>query len=75
MGEKKEREKEGKTEGGREGEKQSKGSAMSIIKESTVLVILGASGDLARKKLFPALFGLVRSSPFLPPAVFAYGCC
>ena len=30
------------------------------LKENTVIVVLGASGDLAKKKTFPALFGLVR---------------
>lgn len=29
------------------------------LKENTVIVVLGASGDLAKKKTFPALFGLV----------------
>jgi glucose-6-phosphate 1-dehydrogenase len=31
------------------------------LKENTVIVVLGASGDLAKKKTFPALFGLVSS--------------
>jgi hypothetical protein len=31
------------------------------LKENTVIVVLGASGDLAKKKTFPALFGLVTS--------------
>jgi hypothetical protein len=35
------------------------------LKENTVIIVLGASGDLAKKKTFPALFGLVRSL-FLP---------
>jgi glucose-6-phosphate 1-dehydrogenase len=26
---------------------------------NTIIVVLGASGDLAKKKTFPALFGLV----------------
>jgi glucose-6-phosphate 1-dehydrogenase len=30
------------------------------LKDNTVIVVLGASGDLAKKKTFPALFGLVR---------------
>ncbi|MCJ1453234.1 Glucose-6-phosphate 1-dehydrogenase [Mycoblastus sanguinarius] len=38
------------------------------IQENSVLVILGASGDLAKKKLYPALFGLERRS--LLPASF-----
>lgn len=29
------------------------------LKDNTVIVVLGASGDLAKKKTFPALFGLV----------------
>ena len=32
------------------------------LKENTVIIVLGASGDLAKKKTFPALFGLVRSN-------------
>jgi len=31
------------------------------LKENTVIIVLGASGDLAKKKTFPALFGLVTS--------------
>lgn len=31
------------------------------LKEDTTIVVLGASGDLAKKKTFPALFGLVGS--------------
>jgi glucose-6-phosphate 1-dehydrogenase len=35
-------------------------SAGSVeLKDDTVIVVLGASGDLAKKKTFPALFGLV----------------
>ena len=39
------------------------------LKENTVIVVLGASGDLAKKKTFPALFGLVgkRSRNTLTP--------
>jgi glucose-6-phosphate 1-dehydrogenase len=29
------------------------------LKDNTIIVVLGASGDLAKKKTFPALFGLV----------------
>ena len=29
------------------------------LKQDTIIVVLGASGDLAKKKTFPALFGLV----------------
>lgn len=35
------------------------------LKENTIIVVLGASGDLAKKKTFPALFGLYRNQ-FLP---------
>ncbi|KAI9784754.1 MAG: Glucose-6-phosphate 1-dehydrogenase [Geoglossum umbratile] len=35
------------------------------LKDNTVIVVLGASGDLAKKKTFPALFGLHRNK-FLP---------
>merc|ERR1712093_28506 len=28
------------------------------LKDNTVVIVLGASGDLAKKKTFPALFGL-----------------
>lgn len=35
------------------------------LKENTVIVVLGASGDLAKKKTFPALFGLYFNG-FLP---------
>ncbi|KAH0240573.1 hypothetical protein KCU71_g24105, partial [Aureobasidium melanogenum] len=35
------------------------------LKENTVIVVLGASGDLAKKKTFPALFGLHKNN-FLP---------
>lgn len=37
-------------------------SASPVTKELTkdvTIVVLGASGDLAKKKTFPALFGLV----------------
>lgn len=35
------------------------------MKENTIIIVLGASGDLAKKKTFPALFGLYRNQ-FLP---------
>lgn len=35
------------------------------LKENTTIVVLGASGDLAKKKTFPALFGLHRNN-YLP---------
>jgi glucose-6-phosphate 1-dehydrogenase len=37
---------------------QSAASSLEL-KDNTVIVVLGASGDLAKKKTFPALFGLV----------------
>merc|ERR1712072_508805 len=43
------------------------------LKENTVIVVLGASGDLAKKKTFPALFGLYRNG-FLPKDVKIVGC-
>ncbi len=36
------------------------GDSTIELKENTIIVVLGASGDLAKKKTFPALFGLVR---------------
>ncbi|KAG8834886.1 Glucose-6-phosphate 1-dehydrogenase [Serendipita sp. 399] len=42
------------------------------LKENTVIVVLGASGDLAKKKTFPALFGLYRQR-FLPEGVNIVG--
>ncbi|PPQ98500.1 hypothetical protein CVT24_003991 [Panaeolus cyanescens] len=35
------------------------------LKDNTIIVVLGASGDLAKKKTLPALFGLFRQK-FLP---------
>ncbi|KAF8424674.1 glucose-6-phosphate dehydrogenase [Tirmania nivea] len=35
------------------------------LRENTTIIVLGASGDLAKKKTFPALFGLHRNN-FLP---------
>jgi len=35
------------------------------LKDNTIIIVLGASGDLAKKKTFPALFGLYRQG-FLP---------
>ncbi|KAF8621625.1 hypothetical protein AX15_007643 [Amanita polypyramis BW_CC] len=43
-----------------------------IIKDNTVIVVLGASGDLAKKKTFPALFALYRQD-FLPRDVKIVG--
>jgi glucose-6-phosphate 1-dehydrogenase len=42
------------------------------IKEETVIVVLGASGDLAKKKTFPALFALY-SQGYLPKDVHIVG--
>ncbi|KEF59847.1 glucose-6-phosphate 1-dehydrogenase [Exophiala aquamarina CBS 119918] len=42
------------------------------LKENTVIVVLGASGDLAKKKTFPALFGLYRNK-FLPQDIKIIG--
>ncbi|MCJ1330952.1 Glucose-6-phosphate 1-dehydrogenase [Thelotrema lepadinum] len=42
------------------------------LKENTIIVVFGASGDLAKKKTFPALFGLYRNQ-FLPKDVRIVG--
>ncbi|KAF5369921.1 hypothetical protein D9758_001037 [Tetrapyrgos nigripes] len=42
------------------------------LKDNTIIIVLGASGDLAKKKTFPALFGLCRSG-FLPRDVKIVG--
>ncbi|PFH61897.1 hypothetical protein XA68_15913 [Ophiocordyceps unilateralis] len=42
------------------------------LKDNTIIVVLGASGDLAKKKTFPALFGLYRNQ-FLPKGVKIVG--
>ncbi|KAG4439867.1 hypothetical protein IFR05_004643 [Cadophora sp. M221] len=42
------------------------------LKDNTVVVVLGASGDLAKKKTFPALFGLYRNQ-FLPKDIKIVG--
>lgn len=42
------------------------------LTENTVVVVLGASGDLAQKKTFPALFALF-SQGFLPKGVHFVG--
>ncbi|KAI9014918.1 glucose-6-phosphate dehydrogenase [Gaertneriomyces semiglobifer] len=39
---------------------------MASDNDSTVVIVLGASGDLAYKKTYPALFGLYKMN-FLPP--------
>lgn len=40
-------------------------AAGDVLADNTVIVVLGASGDLAQKKTFPALFALYQSE-FLP---------
>ncbi|KIJ56677.1 hypothetical protein M422DRAFT_22833 [Sphaerobolus stellatus SS14] len=42
------------------------------FKDNTVIVVFGASGDLAKKKTYPALFGLYRQG-FLPDGVHIVG--
>ncbi|KAI0320825.1 glucose-6-P dehydrogenase [Amylostereum chailletii] len=45
---------------------------MAELKDNTLIVVFGASGDLAKKKTFPALFGLYRDG-FLPNDVHIVG--
>jgi len=52
--------------------KEEEGVGTVELKENTVIVVLGASGDLAKKKTFPALFGLYRNK-FLPKDVKIVG--
>jgi hypothetical protein len=47
-------------------------SSGSRLTEATVIVVLGASGDLARKKTFPAIFALLQQG-FLPKDVRIVG--
>ncbi|KAJ6613424.1 glucose-6-P dehydrogenase [Mycena sp. CBHHK59/15] len=42
------------------------------LKDNTIIIVLGASGDLAKKKTLPALFGLFRQG-FLPRDVKIVG--
>lgn len=42
------------------------------LKDNTVILVMGASGDLAKKKTFPALFGLYRNR-FLPKGIKIIG--
>ncbi|KAI0337585.1 glucose-6-P dehydrogenase [Trametopsis cervina] len=42
------------------------------LKDNTVIIVLGASGDLAKKKTYPALFGLYRNN-YLPKGVKIVG--
>lgn len=46
--------------------------ATDAIKDSATFIVFGASGDLAKKKTFPALFGLYRNKK-LPPVVHIVG--
>lgn len=44
----------------------------SRLTEATVIIVLGASGDLAKKKTFPAIFALFQQG-FLPKDVQIVG--
>ncbi|KAN0131482.1 Glucose-6-phosphate dehydrogenase, C-terminal domain containing protein [Lactarius tabidus] len=44
----------------------------TVLRENTIIIVFGASGDLAKKKTFPALFGLYRDG-FLPDDVKIVG--
>ncbi|KAG6335637.1 hypothetical protein ID866_3453 [Astraeus odoratus] len=44
----------------------------NAIRNNVTIIVFGASGDLAKKKTFPALFGLYRNG-FLPPYVHIVG--
>ncbi|OQE09063.1 hypothetical protein PENVUL_c007G03777 [Penicillium vulpinum] len=48
------------------------GAGTVELKDDTIIVVLGASGDLAKKKTFPALFGLFRNK-FLPKDIQIVG--
>ncbi|GMM55164.1 hypothetical protein DAKH74_017800 [Maudiozyma humilis] len=47
-------------------------SAPIAFEKNTVIVVFGASGDLAKKKTFPALFGLFREG-YLDPSTKIFG--
>ncbi|KAI9866578.1 MAG: Glucose-6-phosphate 1-dehydrogenase [Trichoglossum hirsutum] len=51
---------------------ESKDMGAVELKGNTLIVVLGASGDLAKKKTFPALFGLFRNQ-FLPSGIQIVG--
>ncbi|KAI5290347.1 Glucose-6-phosphate 1-dehydrogenase [Ascosphaera aggregata] len=53
-------------------ESGSRESSCPELKEDTTIIVLGASGDLAKKKTFPALFGLYRNK-FLPKDIKIVG--
>lgn len=42
------------------------------MSDSTIIIVLGASGDLAKKKTFPALFGVYKDN-FMPPGTAILG--
>lgn len=48
------------------------GAGTESLEDNTVMVVLGASGDLAKKKTFPALFGLYNNG-FLPKGIKIVG--
>ncbi|KAG7096949.1 hypothetical protein E1B28_004347 [Marasmius oreades] len=47
-------------------------STHEVLKDNTIIIVFGASGDLAKKKTFPALFTLLRQD-FLPRDVKIVG--
>ncbi|KAH8830904.1 glucose-6-phosphate 1-dehydrogenase [Flagelloscypha sp. PMI_526] len=47
-------------------------TSTEALKDNTIIIVLGASGDLAKKKTLPALFGLFRQG-FLPRDVKIVG--
>ncbi|KAH9999333.1 glucose-6-phosphate dehydrogenase [Russula vinacea] len=47
-------------------------SVQHELRDNTIIIVFGASGDLAKKKTFPALFGLYRDG-FLPEGVKIIG--
>jgi len=54
------------------GTSTSTGQVQNELKENTVIIVFGASGDLAKKKTFPALFGLYKQG-LLPRGVHIVG--
>ncbi|EJD53731.1 glucose-6-P dehydrogenase [Auricularia subglabra TFB-10046 SS5] len=47
-------------------------ASSQALRENTTIIVLGASGDLAKKKTYPALFGLYKMG-FLPKGVHIVG--
>ncbi|KAI9512174.1 glucose-6-P dehydrogenase [Russula earlei] len=47
-------------------------AVQNVLRDNTLIIVFGASGDLAKKKTFPALFGLYRNG-FLPEGVKIVG--